>query len=119
MKEAVNHPDHYMDSSKVECIDIIEHMFFCSGNAFKYLYRAGAKDETEQELRKAIWYLNRACVKKEINVLPFHIKGLVNKVADTRHEYIGDAMQAIYYGEWQQAIVYVISYIDYINRINK
>src|SRR5699024_6602038 len=106
IKEEVNHPSHYMDESGVECIDIIEYMKFSSGNAFKYIYRAGKKYETIQDLEKAIFYLNHAAKKGEINTLPFHVKELVDRVAETRHEYIGDAMQSIYYGEWNQAIVY-------------
>ena len=119
MKELVNHPVHYNDKSGVECIDIIVDMYFCSGNAFKYIYRAGEKDETLQELRKAIWYLTEANKRKEVNTLPLHIKSLVNRVAEVRHEYIGAAMQSIYYGEWNQAIVYINAYIDYINRLPK
>ena len=118
-KEAVNHPAHYMDESGVECIDIIEHMKFSSGNAFKYIYRAGMKGETTEDLNKSIFYLNHAAKKNETNTLPFNVKELVQRVADTRHEYIGDAMQAIYYGEWNQAIVYINSYIDFISRIDE
>lgn len=115
-KEAVNHPAHYMDESGVECIDIIEYMKFSSGNAFKYIYRAGKKGETVEDLNKSIFYLNHAAKKGEINTLPFHVKDLVNKVADTRHKYIANAMQSIYYGEWNQAIVYINAYIDVVSR---
>jgi polyferredoxin len=117
--ELVNHPAHYMDKSNIECIDIIDSMYCCSSNAFKYIYRAGEKDDTIQELKKAIWYLNRANNRAEVNIFPFHIKGKVETIADTRHEYIGDAMHSIYYGEWNQAIIYINAYIDYISRKSK
>lgn len=64
----VNHPSHYTsDQSGVECIEIVKHRDFCVGNAIKYLWRAGLKhdhneDATTKEiedLRKAIWYINR------------------------------------------------------------
>jgi hypothetical protein len=56
----VNHPAHYTDHpSGVECITITEHMSFCLGNAVKYIWRAGRKGNTIQDLRKAIWYLER------------------------------------------------------------
>lgn len=59
-KEAVHHPDHYnAHPSGVECIDVIEHMSFNIGNAVKYAWRADEKENREQDLRKAIWYLER------------------------------------------------------------
>lgn len=60
-KEAVNHPAHYnRHPSGVECITIVEYMTFCSGNAVKYVWRAGEKtsDPTE-DLKKARWYVQR------------------------------------------------------------
>jgi Protein of unknwon function (DUF3310) len=60
MKDLVNHPPHYTQHpSGVECIQITEHFNFCVGNAIKYLWRAGLKDDTIQDLRKAIWYTER------------------------------------------------------------
>jgi hypothetical protein len=60
--EYVNHPKHYnAHPSGVECIDIIEHMSFNLGTAVKYCWRQGLKPEQAsiQDLRKAIWYINR------------------------------------------------------------
>lgn len=58
--DGVNHPKHYTDSpSGIECIQVTEHMDFCIGNAVKYLWRAGKKDDSVQDLKKAIWYINR------------------------------------------------------------
>jgi len=59
----VNHPSHYADGARAECIEIIEDLGldFHHANAFKYLWRAGKKDpkRTIQDLEKAIWYLSR------------------------------------------------------------
>ena len=58
--DQVNHPPHYTsDPSGVECIQITRHRNFNIGNAFKYLWRAGIKDEakTIQDLEKAIFYI--------------------------------------------------------------
>lgn len=56
----VNHPQHYTDHpSGIECIQITEHMDFCIGNAIKYLWRAGKKDDSKQDLQKAVWYIQR------------------------------------------------------------
>ena len=58
--DMVNSPSHYK-GHKFEVIDIIEDfdLNFRKGNALKYLLRAGHKDDYVQDLKKAIWYLNR------------------------------------------------------------
>ena len=63
--DAVNHPKHYQDPSGIECIDIVRHRNFDIGNAIKYLWRAGLKQDADktpiekqiEDLRKAIWYI--------------------------------------------------------------
>ena len=58
--DPVNHPPHYTDHpSGIECIRITEHLNFCIGNAIKYLWRAGRKGDAVQDLRKAVWYIER------------------------------------------------------------
>ena len=53
-------PQHYQSHpSGVECIQVTEHMNFCKGNAIKYIWRAGEKDDEIQDLKKARWYINR------------------------------------------------------------
>jgi len=59
--DMVNHPKHYTsDPSGVECIEITRHRNFNIGNAFKYLWRAGLKDDkrTVEDLKKAIFYIS-------------------------------------------------------------
>lgn len=61
MSENVNHPRHYIsDPSGVECIQITRHRNFNIGNAIKYLWRAGLKDDNKhiEDLQKAAWYIN-------------------------------------------------------------
>ena len=61
----VNHPEHYTEGfagRDIECIDITQYMGFCSGNAFKYIWRAGKKGDRSkmfEDIDKACWYLNR------------------------------------------------------------
>jgi hypothetical protein len=57
--DAVNHPKHYTsDPSGIECIEITRHRTFNIGNAIKYLWRAGLKEDAQiQDLRKAIFYI--------------------------------------------------------------
>lgn len=58
--DAVNHPKHYnVHPSGIECIDIIENLSFCLGNAVKYLWRAGEKGPALEDLKKALWYVQR------------------------------------------------------------
>lgn len=58
MTDPVNHPPHYKSHpSGIECIEITRHMNFNLGNAVKYIWRAGEKGNTIQDLQKAIWYL--------------------------------------------------------------
>ncbi len=58
--DQVNHPRHYTsDPSGVECIQVTRHRNFNIGNAFKYLWRAGLKNEDThvEDLKKAIFYI--------------------------------------------------------------
>jgi hypothetical protein len=68
MSDNVNHPKHYSSHpSGVECIQIAEHYNFNTGNAIKYLWRAGIKteegissvDKQIEDLQKAAWYIGR------------------------------------------------------------
>ena len=59
--DVVNQPPHYTnDPSGVECITITRHRNFNIGNAIKYLWRAGIKDEakTIEDWEKAVFYIN-------------------------------------------------------------
>jgi hypothetical protein len=63
-KEMVNHPSHYGGAENVyEAIKIIEalDLDFHTGNALKYLVRAGKKDPEKEleDLKKAAWYIYR------------------------------------------------------------
>jgi hypothetical protein len=63
--EQVNHPKHYTSHpSGVECIQITEHMGFNLGNAIKYVWRADEKNNAIEDLRKAVWYINREIAKR-------------------------------------------------------
>ena len=45
----MNHPRHYTSHpSGVECIDITRHYCFSIGNAIKYLWRAGLKQDADK-----------------------------------------------------------------------
>lgn len=68
MEDRVNHPGHYTwlkEKCGIEVIDITRWLDFNTGNAVKYLLRAGHKSEegmtnkekTIQDLQKAVWYI--------------------------------------------------------------
>lgn len=71
--DPVDHPSHYNSlpavcsecGHPIECIDVVRHKDFNTGNAIKYIWRAGFKHEADEDpreagledLKKAIWYL--------------------------------------------------------------
>ena len=58
--DAVNQPLHYVSHpSKIECIQITEHMSFCLGNAIKYIWRSSLKGKEVEDLKKAVYYVQR------------------------------------------------------------
>lgn len=65
-------PNHYKTNSGVECIDLSSEFSFLIGNAIKYAWRAGSKDDLAQDLKKCEWYLNRAMANGEIIFLKPH-----------------------------------------------
>lgn len=59
--DQVNHPTHYTaHPSGIEAIEITRHMNFNLGNAIKYIWRAGLKNQDKhiEDLKKAVFYLN-------------------------------------------------------------
>lgn len=64
--DPVNSPTHYT-AGGIETIDFIEAKGFGYnlGNAIKYISRAGRKDDTLQDLKKARWYIDREIYKLE------------------------------------------------------
>jgi phosphoserine phosphatase len=67
-KDPIN-PNYYASKiPNVECIDVTEHMGFCLGNVIKYVWRAGAKGEALEDLKKARWYLDREIARLESTI---------------------------------------------------
>ena len=63
VSDPVNHPQHYKQNGKIECIDYIkdfltpeEFIGYLRGNIAKYLHRFRYKNGIE-DLKKAEWYL--------------------------------------------------------------
>lgn len=66
MSDPVKHPKHYTSHpSGVECIQVVEHMNFNLGNAIKYIWRADLKGKAIEDLRKAVFYIEREIKRRE------------------------------------------------------
>lgn len=96
--DMVNHPPHYKDASGIECIEVTSKMSFCGGNCFKYLYRAGKKGSTVEDLKKAAWYADKAWEQMEV-VSREAMDGIWD-VAAHRSGYIQTAMLYIREDAW-------------------
>lgn len=66
MNDPVKNPKHYTEHpSGIECIQVTEHMSFNLGNALKYIWRCDLKLDAIEDLKKAVWYLEREISKRE------------------------------------------------------
>ena len=69
--ESINHPEHYGGDNTYEAIKVIEawNLDFSLGNTIKYISRAGKKDKAKEieDLKKALWYLDRKIKTLEVN----------------------------------------------------
>lgn len=68
MANTIDHPTHY-NVGRIEVIDVIEAWGlgygFNRGNAIKYIARAGHKDSEIEDLKKAVWYIQREIERLE------------------------------------------------------
>jgi hypothetical protein len=82
MTDPVNHPSHYTaHPSGIECIQITEHMGFNLGNAIKYVWRADLKGNSLEDLRKAIWYIDREIQKREASIRERNLEAIKDEIA--------------------------------------
>ena len=63
-EDAVNHPKHYRLPSGREIVDVMREILteeefrgWCKGNALKYIFREGKKDDAVQDIEKARKFL--------------------------------------------------------------
>lgn len=66
--DPVNNPSHYAEGRQYEPIAVIEdwELGYRLGNALKYISRAGRKQNTLEDLKKAAWYLQREIESLEV-----------------------------------------------------
>jgi hypothetical protein len=83
----VNHPVHYNKTS-IECIVFARHLGFSAGNAFKYLWRMGIKDDEIIEHGKVEWYVKDVLIHQCASMLSVEIADhLIRMLASIADEF--------------------------------
>lgn len=98
--DPVKHPTHYTSDAKcgtcgesIECIEVARVHSFTRGNAIKYLWRAGAKGDTVEDLKKAIWYIEDEIAQLEGRPNPNVHRLLPNAMTTVEQEIIKDEFE--------------------------
>lgn len=69
--DEINKPKHYnVHPSGIECIEVVRHMNYNLGNAIKYIWRAGLKEDNIKDLKKAAFYIQDEIKRLEENEKP-------------------------------------------------
>ena len=108
MTDMVNHPPHYSvlpNLIEKECIEYTRDMMFDQGNAFKYVYRLGSKNDAKEDADKAIWYLGDAIKYSDYIEVEFKV---------TNPDFMTIRTEALYYiamGEFYRAIL-ILNIVD-------
>ena len=100
-------PAHYKSHpSGIECIQVLYPLYYGAGNAIKYLWRLGMKDEDLQEISKAMWYVMHS-MDADMNYFdnPFASRVAYSMWQDAEPEgYRKWAIQFIYMGDYTNAM---------------
>ena len=105
---SVFNPSHYRTDGP-ECIDVVRHMPYSQGNAIKYLWRAGMKGDTDQDLTQALWYV-QDCQKSA--VVPGDIPPILQDYIQTTNTYRYEAIWQIANGLWIDAVQTIEAAMD-------
>ena len=95
--DAIN-PQHYRQGP-IECIELIRDLPFSQGAAIKYLWRLGMKDDIDQELDKARWFI-RDCIDNDLYGTPDELLLALVK-GDTMR---GSAIRLVAMGKYERAL---------------
>ena len=99
----------WVDDSGISWTEVCKHMGFSDGNCFKYLYRAGQKGDTLEDLKKALWYAED--YRENENYLltlyrTWKTKKKIKKIARSRCQTgryrISLIMEKIAIGDWER-----------------
>ena len=128
MTDTVNHPPHYAAHPifTLECHDLARMMSFDAGTDTKYLWRAGRKGDISEDLRKALWYLDR--VDLPCRVMQLWDEKVREQILDdlnawkARHtgtapilEDMADAIERLAAGDARSAQIFAQSALDRFN----
>ena len=92
-------PDHYKNSTSLECIEAMEIVlgdlgvtYFCVGNAWKYIWRWKNKNGIE-DLKKAKWYIEKTweLINCESVIMPIGIVNLLTRMNDYVNRWIKES----------------------------
>lgn len=124
-EDMVNQPPHYKDASGIECIEVTQHMRFCEGNSFKYVYRADSKGNLIEDLKKAAWYAERSWNRHRTGNDRVHwlVKRRGEAIADSRDKegkpFIAEVMRSIVNNRWWQAYDSLMTEIERLEGQNE
>lgn len=109
MAEIIDHPQHYGGDTEFEAIKLIEDWGwgyeFCMATALKYVIRAHAKGQIDNDYKKSIWYLERALTNPK--PAPRGLRRLSPSAASDAHGLDQDrseALKAIRAGDAKNAL---------------
>jgi len=85
--DPINSPSHYAEGRQYEPIAVIEdwQLNYRLGNAVKYISRAGRKQNAIEDLRKAVWYIEREIESLEGARSPYSVT-YQDVLEDAAHE---------------------------------
>ena len=107
--DMVNEPPHYKDASGIECIEVTQHMRFCEGSSFYYVYQAGCKGSLIEDLKTAAWYAERSWKRNKCrnNRVHWLVQRKGEAIADSRDKqgqpFIAEVMRNIINNRYWQA----------------
>lgn len=118
----VNHPKHYatsMPTIQVECIDFAKKMNFCQGNAFKYVWRAGYKEDILEDLEKALWYIDQSMkleyAAQEMDDWKYVYEKIIKTNTSGELEYRIEALDCIARQDYRSAVLCIKEWKKEIN----
>ena len=126
-EDMVNHPPHYNNHpSGIECNEVREHILNSNlSDAYKYCWREGDKDESVQELRKAIWYLNSEFNRllnypsQVMPVLPQDVEAKHHRICEFEEDQcLHHIMLAYIYGSMESCSRALVTVGDRLDKLN-
>lgn len=118
--DAVHHPSHYATQAlprHIECQDIRRHLPQAVADAFKYVWRSGAKgtdEDADTDIRKAVWYLDDFLEHFDVSQFDFTTaKAVFDLVVLVSQEaWRTEALTYLVHGKVNEAREVLVKYLD-------